>query len=196
MAEEEKIAEFLKPLVEIYPEKIDSETAALVHQMQTPLAEVVEEHKPYVSGIITDPEVLKTKVDDIDDEIPERIEKHHNSKHHTETRIFLRHIHEHFCDQPDCEFFGKRAAQGICWETTDPEEAKHEHYLDYAEAKAESQMKWTREHRAESDKEYIDDLESQLICEILNHEFTLDECIRLRIENAKYRIKLGEWNNH
>src|SRR3990167_5819857 len=34
--------------------------------------------------------------------------------HQMETRIFAREIHESFCCQPKCRYFGKHAQQGVC----------------------------------------------------------------------------------
>ena len=144
----------------------------------------------YISEIITDTSVLAAKGDE--GEVPIRIEKHGNGAHKTETRIFARQIHEHFCDQPDCQFYGKHASQGNCWDATDPEEKQHPHYLDYVEHVANEWIEHYRKDRR-SDADYIGDLEGALFCNVMNYHLTLDECVRLRAENARLKIRLGEY---
>lgn len=151
----------------------------------------MENEKPYISEIITDPEILKTKVDDNSYGTLIRIEKHGNAKHKSESRIFNREINESYCDEPACEFYNKRTSQGNCWDATDPEEKKFHHYIDYSEDSAESYLKELKE--ITKPEEYVEHLESSLVCNWMNYTFTLDECIRLRAENARLKLRLGEY---
>lgn len=151
----------------------------------------IEKDKPYTTEVITDSDILKDTHSEYDYGILVRIEKHHNQSHWTQTRVFNRDIQESYCDQLDCEFYGKRSSQGTCFSETDPDEIRFNHFLDYMEAQAESHLKFTQLQRPESDKEYIEELESEVVCHFMNWTSTIEECVRLRTENARLRNKLG-----
>lgn len=155
----------------------------------------MDEKKPYISEVITDPEILKTKpnTDCISEEIPVRVEVHGNEAHKTETRIFRRDIHESYCAQPDCEFFGKHTSQGNCYSSTDDDGS--EAWFNRYERRTEALEKELVEMRNEckTPEEYLDYLEGSWVYDKMCWDNTLDECIQLRAENARLKNKLGEW---
>ncbi len=153
----------------------------------------MEDDRPYITEIITDPEFLKLKpdTDGTKPTYPVRIQKHGNETHKTETRIFAREIHESYCDEPSCEFYGKHASQGHCWIASDLTELRLDKAIDRAEEEAKEAIAELDSFRPESDKEYIAELKSHLICEYLNDSMQWEEQLRLRMENAKLRLKLG-----
>lgn len=146
-----------------------------------------EEEKVYVTEIITDPEVLNASpnTDGSVPEIPVRIEKHGNADHKTETRIFSREIHESFCDEPTCEFYKKHAAQGHCGKD-EAEDMRIYDLIDRREAELEKDWNECYASDPEGSK-------SAYITAMLNWSLGLDECIKLRAENARLKNKLGEY---
>lgn len=83
------------------------------------------------------------------------------------------------CDQPDCEFRGKEAQQGVChtmdgdlisWDRLDAHEK--EIIADLADMKKRE------------GKDYVRALEAHYISAMLNWEGALDEAIRLRRDLA------------
>lgn len=109
-----------------------------------------------------------------------------------------RDIVEFVCDEPTCEFYGKQAAQGVC-HTTDVFEPEVDRYIRRVEKSgedmlAESRLCFEEHQRRHPDASWVAYLESQLVCDWMNHQFVLDECIQLRAENAKLRLRLGEYD--
>lgn len=112
-----------------------------------------------------------------------------------ETRVFRRETHEDFCTQPGCRFQGKHAAQGVCFNTDSLIGVVDWSYIERLEKYAAQSLKEVqRTFRGPSKhKAYVRYLESTHVCETLNATFNLDECIRLRAENAILKRKLGKW---
>lgn len=125
-------------------------------------------------------------------EVPIEVKPYESEGHKLETRVFARQIHETYCAQERCEFYGRHAAQGICWGSPDAAEVK---YLERREKESDdmlAEMREIRDQQKMDNKAYIDYLESHLYCDWMNQQFTLDECVRLRAENAKLRLKAGQ----
>lgn len=135
-------------------------------------------------------------------EQPVRVEKRKANKkyrsHATETRIFAREIHETFCDDPACKFYGKHAAQGIChtrgtFYSKTGYDSPDWSYIEMLEKRvAEELAQQKKKHFGKSRKKWIAYLESLHICDQMNTVFGLDELIRLRMENALLRLKAGK----
>jgi hypothetical protein len=53
----------------------------------------------------------------IKEEKPIKIIPNTWAKHKSETKVFSREIHENFCMQKGCRFYGRHAQQGICHTT-------------------------------------------------------------------------------
>lgn len=107
--------------------------------------------------------------------------------HKTETRVFAREIHETFCVDRRCKFYGKPAAQGICHSTLGWRRTRE---LERAERSADELLRETRIiGRAMTRRRYIQYLESQVACDWMNGEFLLDELVKLRAENAELRLR-------
>ena len=99
-----------------------------------------------------------------------------------------REIDEWFCDEPTCEFYGRNSQQGVC-HTTESEFVDMDRLAEHAQQSAEETLKMRREHYP-TDAEYIPWLEAHYECAMINWTFSLDECIRLRVENARLKLKL------
>jgi hypothetical protein len=108
--------------------------------------------------------------------------------HNCETRVFAREIHETFCDDKKCKFYKQHAQQGIChtnkpdaidWDRVEKINNSYDEELEYFRKKYNG-------------KEYVSWLESMYICTSVNWQFTLDELIRLRRENALLKLKTKE----
>lgn len=126
-------------------------------------------------------------------EKPIRIVKYrHGRKHKTEGRVFVREIHESYCVQKGCKFYGKRSAQGIC-DTRDTFYGGSFAYIDKMEKRIVEELKEAKKHFGKEPKKWVRYLESQHICDSMNTAFTLDELIRLRAENARLKLKAGEY---
>lgn len=102
-------------------------------------------------------------------------------EHATEFR--RREISDSFCTAPGCEYEGKPAVQGHCFSRLDD---ATDRYLREKEASALSILAHLREQNPAAD-EYVKALESYYVCSWMNGEFTLDELVRLRRDNAALR---------
>lgn len=124
------------------------------------------------------------------DQQPVEVKRHRSNGHVMETRIFARRIHETFCAQKGCRFFGRHAAQGICHTRLKRPDQK---YLERTERRAEEFVKEMREIRASqkmTPAQYVNYLERHMLCDWMNHEFGMDELIRLRAMNADLRLRV------
>ena len=151
---------------------------------------------PYVTEVITSGAQLSffPNLDGVEPEYPIRIEKHGNLAHKTQTHIFAREIHETYCDQPDCKFYGKHAAQGHCWIASDITELRMDKALDFIEKQNEGYLKELQDLRkTKSDEEYIKTLEDHMICDWIMADLAWEEQLRLRKENAELKLRLGEY---
>lgn len=120
-----------------------------------------------------------------------RVEPNPWSKtHKTETRIFAREIHESYCAQRGCRFHGRPAVQGVCHTRQKGFEAK---YLARAEARASQlldELRAIAKRAKHTQKQYAKTLENHLFCVWMNADFSLDELVRTRGENAVLKDKL------
>jgi hypothetical protein len=107
-------------------------------------------------------------------------------RHDIETRVFAREIHETFCTDKKCEFYGQHAVQGVCysnkpdvidWKRVEKQEKQLEEELAYIKKKYKG-------------KAYLSWLESMYHCAQMNWTFTLDELIRLRRDVALLKLQL------
>jgi len=145
-----------------------------------------------VTEVITDPVILeaKAKEDPYNSTITfERIEKHGNLSHKRETRFIVHKYQRNYCDQEDCEFYGKKAVQGHCYSTECWEEKNYKKYIKAAE-------EWLEEikeiaNRDGGENTYLDYLESTFFNVVMMQDSTMDECIRLRATVARLKNKLG-----
>jgi hypothetical protein len=112
----------------------------------------------------------------------------HKGKHRTETRVFARNIHETFCTQPKCKFSGQHAQQGIC-HTTEPELVDWDR-IDKQDKQVEEELEWAKKRHKGS--EYVKYLEAMYSCVWLNWQATIDECIKLRRDNALLKLEVSK----
>jgi hypothetical protein len=106
--------------------------------------------------------------------------------HARETRIFAREIHETFCDDKKCKFYGQHAQQGICH--TDKPDLVDWDRIEKIEQEQEEELKYFR--KLYKGKEYVKWLEAMYSCAMVNSRFGLDELIRLRRDNALLKLKV------
>jgi len=108
-------------------------------------------------------------------------------KHNTETRVFLRDIHETWCTEPGCKFSGQHAQQGICYSPLDGVEFA---YVENSERRAAEVIKELSAYRKKmGDKAYIEHLEAHIFCQWMNSEFALDELVKLRADLGVRNLK-------
>jgi len=122
-------------------------------------------------------------------ETPVQIIPSKNTKHKTETRVFARNIHENYCVQPDCKFFGSHAQQGECFSTKDEAELLDWDRMD-KQTKQVQQELLDAMKRYGKGKKYLEYLEAMYECIWLNWTFTIDECIKLRRDNRLLQWEL------
>jgi hypothetical protein len=103
--------------------------------------------------------------------------------HKLETRVFARNIHETYCMEPKCRFFGEHAVQNVCHTTTTMGDSADWSYIDDAMQAGDAHLKSIRkQYKGKSPKEYTARLENEVRCIWTNSQTTLDECVRLRGE--------------
>lgn len=97
------------------------------------------------------------------------------------TEIRTRQIEEKFCTEDGCAFRGDRVVQGVCFRDTGRlvEFAALEHHEDALRMGLEA-----LKERSQNQDDYIASVEANYITAHINWDLTLDECIRLRKENA------------
>lgn len=95
--------------------------------------------------------------------------------HRRETRS--REIVDQYCAEPRCKFKGKPAVHGVCYHADGD-------LVPFAKLD-----KYESELRGEMAKMTKLSLQEHYIAAMLNWEMTLDECIRLRRDNAMLRAK-------
>lgn len=105
--------------------------------------------------------------------------------HARETRIFAREIHETFCDDKKCKFYGKHAQQGVC-HTDKPDLIDWDRIADHEKSQEKELAYFKKLYKG---KEYVRWLEAMYESAMLNWRFTLDDLIRLRRDNALLRLK-------
>jgi hypothetical protein len=114
-------------------------------------------------------------------------------RHKTETRVFARDIHEHYCVQEGCKFRGKPAQQGVCHTTEPFVDGMSWDYLGKIEKYAENCLKDARRmHKGKTRKEYISYLESCYVCDWISTVLTTDELIMLRKKLALANLALAK----
>jgi hypothetical protein len=127
-----------------------------------------------------------------DNEVPIRVVTYPESAdhpHHTETRVFAREIHESYCADPSCRFFGRPAVQGQCHTTTPFTDSSDGSgvswaYVEASEKHADALLVDIRQQSGSDKDAHIRDLESHLYCATLNTVSTLDQLVRLRSKSA------------
>jgi hypothetical protein len=94
------------------------------------------------------------------------------------------------CQDKRCKFYGKLAEQGVCYSRV-PDELSR--YFAGQMKAAESMLAFNRKHNYKklTQRQYIKQLESEVVCHYLNYSNCLDGLVWLRGENAKLRGKLG-----
>lgn len=96
-----------------------------------------------------------------------------------------------YCMEPKCKFYGKRAAQGVCYSNNSPTADK---YLKLVCKEGEDFLKSVKAcNDRKKRKDYVKILEGYVVTTWMNGIFTLDELIYLRAENARLRLKLSKW---
>lgn len=114
--------------------------------------------------------------------------------HRVDTRVFARNIHEAYCMQKGCKFYGKHAQQGVCHTTKtfagDSGFAYWEHLSDVVER----HLVGLRKHvlKKLSLRGQVRRLESELACALINSWGQLDEMVRLRRDAALWRASQKE----
>jgi len=118
-----------------------------------------------------------------------------NSKGHKLSNGWRR-IYESRCADPNCEFFGQRAQQGVCYSRLDNPSTK---YIDSVRKYADARMKEVKSVRKvdkfNTDAKWIKYLESNLECCWMNEEFTMDELISLRAQVGKLTNTLDKYKS-
>lgn len=89
-----------------------------------------------------------------------------------------RTIIDSFCRQDECEYKGMPAVQGHCFSRPDDMTEK---YITNVMEKADRALAQIKEIAGD---EYLKHLESYYVTAVTNWDFTLDELVRLRRENA------------
>ena len=122
-------------------------------------------------------------------EKPVRTVKHKPKKgdgHNRETRIYAREIHETFCDDKKCKFYGQHAQQGIC-HTDKPDLVDWDRIAKHEKEQEDELTYFRKKYKGNG---YVKWLEAMYSCASVNWRFTLDDLIRLRRDNALLKLKL------
>jgi hypothetical protein len=94
-----------------------------------------------------------------------------------------REIVESICTEAGCQFNGDYAQQGVCY--ADEGSVADWSKLDKLERELEGDLELVR--KSMQPEEYTAWLEAQYVCIHMNWDMTLDECVRLRRDNALLR---------
>lgn len=100
-------------------------------------------------------------------------------------RETTREIKSHICDEEGCEYRGETSVQGHCY-SSDGDLIRFD-ALDKHEAETMADLKAMREREGDG---YLECLEAHYISAMLNWTGTLDECVRLRRDNARLRKQI------
>lgn len=112
-------------------------------------------------------------------------------KHRVDTRIFPRRIHESWCAQKGCRFYGKPAVQGVCHTTTTFAGDSDYSYWERMDKLVQAHMVVLRKMlKGLSPKEQRIRLESEVACVLMNSWGQLDELVRLRRDTAVLEDKV------
>jgi len=106
------------------------------------------------------------------------------SDHKRENRP--REIDEWYCAEEGCEFNGKLAQQGVCY-SADRQYQNWEKLYEASKEHADELLAIRQSEFADKPEEYIRWLEAMYEAAMVNWDGTLDECIRLRVENRRLR---------
>jgi hypothetical protein len=108
--------------------------------------------------------------------------------------IRKREINESYCVQPGCKFKGKPAAQGICHTVLDKDRDKYiRTVLQEGQDFLDDIKSLRKVNKQTTAKAWIRYLEGHVACQWANTQFTLDELIYLRAENARLKLAAGKW---
>ena len=113
----------------------------------------------------------------------------HGGKHRTETRVFARQIHESYCAQKGCKFYGRHAVQGVCHTTKTFCDSFDWSYIDRAIAEGRRFVREAR--RLYKGRDYIRYLEALVESHWANEVCRLDELVRMRRNAALMEHKLA-----
>ena len=110
--------------------------------------------------------------------------KHKKHRHKTEQVTESKDITRTVCRQPGCRFRGQTAVGGHCFDNRGE-------IVEWAKlAKIERELTADlRAMRRREGKDYARTLESHYVSAMMNWDIVLDECIRLRGENARLRAR-------
>lgn len=111
-------------------------------------------------------------------------------KHKSEVHVIAREIHESYCADPACRFFGKKAVQGVCHTTEPFADGTIWDYVVKVDKAARSYLEMRQVCLGKSAKDYVRRLESEIVCHWSNNIHSIDELVRLRMENAILRDDL------
>jgi len=110
-------------------------------------------------------------------------------KHHTETRVFAREIHETDCTQKSCKFYGKPAVQGVCHTTETFCDSPDWSYVDKA---IEEGHRFVAEAKKRyKGRELVRYLEACMESYWANEVFRMDELVRMRRNLSLMEHKLA-----
>lgn len=100
-------------------------------------------------------------------------------------------IEEDYCAEPGCEFLGKRAQSGVCFNRT-REERTWDQIAQLGMDTAEELKVLRAGEFADRPEEYTRWLEAMYETAMENWMSQLDECVCLRVQNRRLRERLGE----
>ena len=101
------------------------------------------------------------------------------ANHATELREQVSHVS--YCVEPGCEYYGERSVQGRCFQALDDE---IDRYITKLHERAEQGLSEIKQIAGDK---YLEHLEFYYIFNRVNNEFTLDELVKLRLENRRLR---------
>jgi len=102
-----------------------------------------------------------------------------------------RKIPQSKCADSKCEFFGKPAQQGVCFDRLDATSQKYiESVEKYANARMVEVKSLRKINKQDTDAKWIKYLESHLECCWMNEEFMIQQLIHLRAQVGKLTNRL------
>jgi hypothetical protein len=113
--------------------------------------------------------------------------------HKTEQRVFAREIHESFCAQRGCKFYGQHSVQGVCHTRDTFAGGIDWRYIDlvarHAQERAAAETKMVLKGKTLRQKLVY--MQHMAEFYYMNDAFMLDNLVRLRRENALLRHRIG-----
>lgn len=117
------------------------------------------------------------------------------TQHQMETREVPSQRIQSFCQEPNCQFYGREAQQGVCYNTLFPGESRYiQSTLEAGETLLAELKQLRQANHCENDRDWIEHLENHIVCQWSGRQFDIDELVHLRAELGKAKLEIDRLN--